>query len=84
MRLLRAGRLGRAERRVRWDRLHDAAMREAVIVLWRASGLLCGKRLPHRVRVRQAQAATRFEIKLVKQRAIRPRAFSGDAIRQPF
>jgi hypothetical protein len=45
MRLLRAGRVGRAERRVRRDRVYDAAMREAVIVLWEASDRVCGKRL---------------------------------------
>lgn len=37
MRLLRAGGGGRAERRVRRERVYDAAMREAVIVLWEAS-----------------------------------------------
>ena len=37
MRLLRAGGAGRPERRVRRDRVYDAAMREAVIVLWEAS-----------------------------------------------
>jgi hypothetical protein len=45
MRLLRAGGVGRAERRVRRDHVYDAAMREAVIVLWEASDRVCGKRL---------------------------------------
>ncbi|MGG5889103.1 ISNCY family transposase [Falsiroseomonas sp. HC035] len=45
MRLLRTGGAGRAERRVRRDRVYDAAMREAVIVLWEASDRVCGKRL---------------------------------------
>jgi hypothetical protein len=45
MRLLRAGGGGRAERRVRRDRVYDADMREAVIVLWEASDRVCGKRL---------------------------------------
>ncbi|HEV7276043.1 MAG TPA: transposase [Devosiaceae bacterium] len=45
MRLLRTGGVARAERRVRRDRVYDAAMREAVIVLWEASDRVCGKRL---------------------------------------
>jgi len=45
MRLLRAGEVGRAERWARRDRVYDAAMREAVIVLWEASDRVCGKRL---------------------------------------
>lgn len=45
MRLLRAGGAGRPERWVRRDRVYDAAMREAVIVLWEASDRVCGKRL---------------------------------------
>lgn len=45
MRLLRAGKGGRGEQRVRRDRVYGAAMREAVIVLWEASDRVCGKRL---------------------------------------
>jgi hypothetical protein len=45
MRLLRAGGAGRTERRARRARVYDAAMREAVIVLWEASDRVCGKRL---------------------------------------
>jgi hypothetical protein len=37
MRLLRSSGPAAAERRVRRDRVYDAAMREAVIVLWEAS-----------------------------------------------
>jgi len=45
MRLLRSSGPAAAERRVRRDRVYDAAMREAVIVLWEASDRVCGKRL---------------------------------------
>ena len=45
MRLLRGGGAGPAERRGRRDRVYDAAMREALIVLWEASDRVCGKRL---------------------------------------
>ena len=45
MRLLRGGGAGPAERRGRRDRVYDAAMCEALIVLWEASDRVCGKRL---------------------------------------
>jgi hypothetical protein len=45
MRLLRGGGAGPAERRRRRDRVYDAAVREALIVLWEASDRVCGKRL---------------------------------------
>ena len=44
MRLLRGGD-GSAERKARRGRVYDAAMREALIVLWEASDRVCGKRL---------------------------------------
>src|ERR671927_374010 len=45
MRLLRGSGVGPAARRGRRDRVYDAAMREALIVLWEASDRVCGKRL---------------------------------------
>jgi hypothetical protein len=44
-RLLRGGGGGSAERPRRRGRVYDAAMREALIVLWEASDRVCGKRL---------------------------------------
>ena len=44
MRLLRGG-AGPAERPGRRGRVYDAAMREALIVLWEASDRVCGNRL---------------------------------------
>jgi hypothetical protein len=45
MRLLRGSGAGPVARRGRRDRVYDAAMREALIVLWEASDRVCGKRL---------------------------------------
>ena len=45
MRLLRGSGVGPTARRGRRDRVYDAAMREALIVLWEASDRVCGKRL---------------------------------------
>ena len=45
MRLLRGGGAGAAGRPRRRGRVYDAAMREALIVLWEASDRVCGKRL---------------------------------------
>ncbi|WP_245624522.1 ISNCY family transposase [Belnapia moabensis] len=45
MRLLRGSGAGPPARRGRRDRVYDAAMREALIVLWEASDRVCGKRL---------------------------------------
>jgi hypothetical protein len=45
MRLLRAGRPGRQFGPRPERRVYDAAVREALIVLWEASDRICGKRL---------------------------------------
>jgi hypothetical protein len=45
MRLLRAGRSGRRSGPRPARRLYNAAVREALIVLWEASDRVCGKRL---------------------------------------
>ena len=45
MRLLRGGKAARDRRGQRRGRVYDAAVHEALIVLWEASDRVCGKRL---------------------------------------